>query len=585
MTAPGGKAWRRMIVANTPEVQRIRALPRRAWKPEDVEKLVRDMTELLKTPDGTMTLRPAQAIALYEILTYGGLAAPIKVGGGKTLISLLAALVLQSKRPMLMLPASLIGKTQRELMVLSNHWKVPRNIRMFSYQMLGREQAANTLEFYRPDLLVLDEAHRAKNPKAGVTRRLVRYMREHPDTRVVVMSGTLVSDSLMEFAHLLRWALKDGAPVPATDGETREWADALDEKINPFRRADAGALLTLGPPEDGDDETAVARRVFRSRLLATPGVVSTTDNGVNCSLYISAVQYPVNEVTEQNFRTLRGTWTTPDGWALSEAVAVWRHARELALGMHYVWDPRPPEEWLMARRTWARFVRDTLSRSRHLDTELQVAHACQKGALDDMAFRDWARVRPAYTPAPKAVWHDDSALKVCQEWLAGNDGRNGIVWTEHAFFARELSRRTGVPYFGAQGLDARGNYIEDASGPVIASIKANSTGRNLQHKWSRNLITSCPTKHNESEQLIGRTHRDGQPSDEVHVEILFGCWEHFDAFEKAKGEAKMSLDLIGDDSSPPKLLIADLDWPTDMDVARLTGARWTKTVEREPLPI
>lgn len=545
-------------------------------------ELSRELTAILKTPDGTMTLRPAQALALYVIAERRGLFAPIRVGGGKTLITLLAPFVLEAKRPMLLLPASLIEKTQRELQALAKHWRIPRNIRMRSYQMLGREQAANDLEFYRPDLLILDEGHKGKNKKAGVTRRLVRYMRAHPETMVIVLSGTLITNSIREFAHLLRWALKAGAPIPESDGETDEWADALDEKINPLRRADPGALLTLGPPEGAEDPTTEARRIFRSRLMQTPGVVNTAGAGVSCSLYVSALRYEVGEVTERNFHTLRSTWTTPDGWALSEAVAVWRHARELALGMHYVWDPRPPEEWLMSRRTWARFVRETLSRSRTLDTELQVAHACAKGALEDEAFRDWAKVRPTYTPAPKAVWHDDSALRTCQEWL---DRNQGIVWTEHAFFARELSRRTGIPYYGAQGLDRQGRYIEDATGPIIASVKANCTGRNLQHKWSRNLITSCPTVQNEWEQLIGRTHRDGQQADEVTVDVLFGCWEHFDAFEKARASAQMAHDTIGDPNSPPKLLLADIDWPTEIELARLTGARWTKTVEREPLQL
>lgn len=39
---------------------------------------------MLKTPRGTMRLRPIQAIALAEIGMYGGLFGPIPVGEGKT---------------------------------------------------------------------------------------------------------------------------------------------------------------------------------------------------------------------------------------------------------------------------------------------------------------------------------------------------------------------------------------------------------------------------------------------------------------------------------------------------------------------
>lgn len=588
MTNGAAERWRRPVVADTAELRRIRDLPRRTWTEETLASLAREMTSVLKTPDGTMELRPVQALALHDIGTCGGLFAPIRVGGGKTLVSLLTPYVLEAQRPMLLMPASLIGKTQRELQTLSKHWRIPRNIRMHSYEMLGRVQAADTLEFYRPDLLILDEAHRAKNKRAGVTRRLVRYVRQHPEVRVVVMSGTMIKDSLKDFAHLLRWSLKHGAPVPASDGEVEEWADALDEKIsNPWRRADPGALMTLAAPGDGgDDELSTARRAFRRRLVETPGVVSTAGESVNCSLYVRALPYAVNDVTERNFHILRSKWETPDGWALSEAVAVWRHARELALGMHYVWDPRPPQEWLMARRAWAQFVRETLSRSRTLDTELQVARAVQKGALEAPEFDVWMRMRPGFTPNPKALWHDDSALELCQDWM--NKHPDGIVWVEHRFFAHELSRRTGAPYFGPKGLGPRGQFIEDAQGPIIASVAANATGRNLQHKWRTNLVTSCPSTALLHEQLIGRTHRDGQRGDDVTVDIMFGCWEHWNGFETARAAAKMSNDMLGDGAplvlhsgNAPKLLIADVDWPSDVDVARMPGARWTKVVDKD----
>ena len=48
-------------------------------------------------------------------------------------------------------------------------------------------------------------------------------------------------------------------------------------------------------------------------------------------------------------RSLATGWRTPDDWDLMMATEVWRVANELALGLHYVWDPRPPEEWRNAR--------------------------------------------------------------------------------------------------------------------------------------------------------------------------------------------------------------------------------------------
>lgn len=552
-------------------------MPRRTWIDGDLERLAREMTEALKTPWGTMKLRPVQALALYEIAQTGGLFGPIRVGGGKTLIALLAPFVLQARKPLLLMPAALIHDYKLRIRELSRHWKIPLNIRMESYERLSRDYD-KFLEEYRPDLIVPDEAHRLKNKRAGVTRKVLRFMREYPETKVVAISGTVLTNSLRDFAHILRWSLKKGAPVPATDGEVEEWADALDEKVQALKRADPGALLTFCAPEDEDapDVLSAARRGFRRRLTETSGVVTTAGDQVACSLYISPVRYSADPIVDKHLHTLRSKWETPDGWALSEAVAVWRHARELALGLHYVWDPRPPAEWLDARREWAKFVRDMISRSRSLDTELQVARACEAGTLGTAELNAWREIRPSFTPVPRPIWHCSKALELCQEWMKKKT--RGIVWVEHTFFAHELERRSGFPYFGAEGKDGRGRPIESATGgPIIASVAANSTGRNLQW-WNQNLLTSCPGTATRLEQLIGRTHRDGQTADEVEVEILLGCWEHWSSFEAARASARMAQDMLG---QPQKILIADVDWPTEAEILRLPGARWTKTVELE----
>lgn len=550
-------------ISETIEVRRIRDLPRRTWTETSMAQLARELTEVLKTPHGKMALRPVQALALHDIGTVGGLFGPIRVGGGKTLLSLLAPYVLGSTRPLLLLPAALVEKTERERREkYAEHWLIPRNMRIMSYEMLGRVQAAETLEYWRPDLIVCDESHRLKNKRAACTRRVSRYMKGHPDTKFVAISGTVMTKSLKDFGHILRWALKDGAPVPAHDGELEEWADALDERVNPFRRPLPGALLTLSPrTKDADNALQGARHAFQERLLSTPGVVATTGEQVACSLYISAKTYDVAPVTETHFKRLRDEMETPDGWAFAEAVEGWRHARELALGLHYRWDPFPPDEWLAARKVWAQFVRRTLSASRTLDTELQVRLACKKGALDATALDDWARLEPTFTPRSKAVWHDDAALQLCQAWMR----EPGIVWCEHTFFAEELSTRTGADYYGSQGLNARGQPIEKASikKAIIASVAANSTGRNLQ-AWSRNLITACPTGAAAWEQLLGRTHRDGQEADEVTADVLLGCTEHFDSWTKALAGARAATDTLGDSQ---KLLIADISFPEPADLS------------------
>ncbi len=573
-------------VRHTAELQRILQLPRRSEV--DLEALAAEMTELLRTPKGTMRLRPVQALALHDIGTVGGGFLPVGVGEGKTLISLLAAYVLDAKSPLLLLPASLIEKTQREMRHLMQHWLIPTNIRMMSYEMLGRAQSAAELDTYKPDLVVDDEVHKLKNKRAAVTRRVGRYMHENPGTRFVGMSGTIMRKSLCDFGHILRWALKGNAPVPKTTEELEEWASALDEvaKGKPgdeLSRLEPGALLqfaTREPTSSGTDLER-ARRGFRARLTETPGVVATAGDSerVDCSIYIKAHVLKVAPITEQHFRTLRGDrddrdrfpgWLTPDGWPLSQGVDVWRVARELALGLHYIWDPRPPKEWMEPRKAWSAFVREVLSHSRTLDSELQVAQACAAGRLPDEALRAWQAVRDTFKPNSVAVWHDDSALKFCAEWAK----TPGIVWTEHSFFAERLAELTGLPYFGAKGLTSSGQFIDDADSTraAIVSIDANREGRNLQGKWSRNLVVSPPEGADVWQQMLGRTHRPGQTADEVEVDILWGCREHVNAWRKALAGTIAVRDTVG--GAPAKLLLADVNVPSEEEVDRFVGWRW-----------
>ena len=576
----------RVEVEHTPELARIAKLPKVEFDAATQATLAADMTEALKTERGTMALRPIQAMALYSIMAYGGMFGPIGVGRGKTIISLLAPTVLGATKPMLILPASLVQKTKNEWMVgtatqkaLAHHWRISNNIRIVSYESLGRVSGLDELKVYKPDLIIFDEAHKAKNRKAAVTKRLVRYMNEFPDTKVVAMSGTIMTKSLRDFSHLVRWSLKGNSPIPKYEGELGLWADAIDENVPALQRVHCGALKSLASNEDirtSENTLQLARKAFRTRLVATPGVVASTGDSVTSSLRVSALEYELDDITEGHFDLLRRTWTTPSGWTFGEAAELWMYARQLALGVNYKWDPFAPDDWRTARKEWAKFVRKTTKESHHLDSELQVAMACEKGQLRDIEYRQWMRLKPTFSPNTVADWHDSGALDTCAKWA--KDGP-GIIWTEHSLFAIELARRTGLPYYGAKGVDRKtGLFIEqsDPKKALIASVAANSTGKNLQ-AWNRNLLTSPPSGSDLLEQTIGRTHREGQTSDEVIVDVLLGCREHFDSIHKAMAGARMVRDALG---QPQKILIADVLWPDEPEyLSNHDGPRWNKEVD------
>jgi len=343
------------------------------------------------------------------------------------------------------------------------------------------------------------------------------------------------------------------------------------------------------------DDLKEARRRFQSRLLETRGVVaSDKDDNVACSIQVRALHFALSSVTEKHFDTLRRLWETPCGKAFAEATEFRAHARELGLGFSYTWvdrdkikeweglveeshqehvpafiekvplgltpaqlafleQNRAPTEWLNARREWCCFVREQISRGQKFDTMLQVANACDAGLLPIVLLKTWREIEPTYKPLTRAVFHDTSALEVCVAWMKKE---RGIVWVEHRAAGEALSRLTGAPYYGAGGLDTVGNSVVDAKGnkSIICSIAAIGQGFNLQ-MFSKALITSCPSGAATVEQVLGRIHRDGQEADEVVVDVLLGCAEHAEAFERALDGARAAEDILGHSQ---KLCLADI---------------------------
>ncbi len=74
------------------------------------------------------------------------------------------------------------------------------------------------------------------------------------------------------------------------------------------------------------------------------------------------------------------------------------------------------------------------------------------------------------------------------------------------------------------------------------------------------------------QQLIGRTHRDGQISNEVRVDFLLGSAEDYTSIERNLQDAKQAQDIFG---APYKILLADLNFPPCPEC----GARWDKELD------
>lgn len=618
----------RQGIAETDEIARIRSMPRRQWRDDDpaLIRMALDMTAHFRLPwaghacaferanphDGpcplwVSPLRVAQAVTLAELFTRRGVFAPLRVAAGKTLITFLAPSVIGALRPVLLIPAKLRKKTFREFAHYGEHFRSPANgIRIVNYEQLSRDYGGHPtadqsvledghpardglgiLDLADPDLLMLDEAHRVKNTKAAVTRKVTRFFRGHANVPALVMSGTMCKRSIIDYAHSGVWALGSGMPLPRHWETRRDWSYALDEKVSEQNRLYPGALLTLARPEDyvepdgsrADDLTA-ARRGYRRRLIETPGVVSFTKQYDDASLMIRAIEPEYAPATEQAFTVLRADALRPDGSELLDGLSLWSTARQLALGFYYTWETPGPAPWREARRAWGSMVREVLAHNGHgFDSPGQIVQALQHMYSGERwervrAIREaWVAIEPTFVPVQVARWVDDSVLQIAAKWMAEHDG---IVWTEHVEFAERLAQVTGRPYYGRRGMTADGRFIDDArhrDGAIIASISSNSEGRNLQLQWSENLITSPMPAGTMWEQTLGRTHRDGQPEDEVTVDVLIGCREQLGCWLQALRDARSGRDREG---SQDKVLFADLQMLDEGDgIARAaTTARY-----------
>lgn len=573
------RMFKRDGVPDTGELRRVLNLPRRVWKDDPrLDELVEVLTAYLKTPMGTMKLWPAQATALEELADLGFLFGKLPIGSGKTIVSLLAPVVLDTDekftKALLVVPAKLREKTYREFAVLREHWRSSAwTLRepVVSYEKLSREGGTELLEELAPDLLVLDECHRLRNKSAAVTRRINAYVEAHAP-RVVAMSGTITTRSILDFAHVLSWCMPgDKMPLPQVVAELEVWAAALDEiKFNDDRKqVEVGALKKLCSGAEEWTRDGV-RKAFKRRMDETPGIVALDVEG--CAASLNVVLMPVigyNEKTRALAKKLRaGEKPNGDPVTDDDLAARWRIFRTLTSGFWHDWQPPPAKGWLEIRRKWKRTVRRVLEeREPGLESEALVAKAAKAGKLDMQALLDyagWMTIKDSYVPNVVPVWVDDRMVRFVDGWRKEHVG---IIWVSEVALGEKLQEDLGLPYFHELGLCGK-KTIEDADpkdGCIVASVGSNAEGRNLQ-RWNDNLIISPPPTG--SEQLCGRTHRPGQDADEVWVEVAIGCDVERECWAQAMRDVRYAEAVEG----PKKLARATIS-PFDA-MPKRDGALW-----------
>lgn len=507
-------------VQDSEEFQRIRALPSRDIATVMTPEHVALITQELKTPRGTMALRPLQAAALIEAKRTNGLFALMSVGSGKTLVNFLLPWVLGATRTLIFTEPKLVEPMQNEFQRYALHWKADMaSMRIVAYSKLSGKKSGDILDQFNPTLVVLDEASSVADHLSVRSRRLKRFVISRPSLIVAALSGTMTKRALEDMEHLARYTLKKHSPIPQNEKTLKEWGRAVDAGVKEGMRLAPGVLKVFMLPEDTD-----ARAGFRRRLVATPGVVASASNELGTSLVFNSRPLELPEAAGTKIYALEKDWKMEDGADFMDANEVAVASRQLACGFFYKWkwpNDVVDVEWLGARSLWCSQVRALLKTSsrRGLDSPALIYNACDRGELQLEHFENWKLFKQRPVPPSVPVWISDFMVKDAVAW--GTEAP-GIIWYEHTALGEAIAKAGGFKRYGAQEHGGADFERESGTKTVVASIDSYFKGVNLQYAYNRNLVTTPPASGERWEQFVGRTHREGQKADEVTVD----CYLH-----------------------------------------------------------
>lgn len=515
-------------------------------------------------------LKPIQSEALAAIRDADGGLCPIGVGHGKTAIACLVGAVLEAKFVLVLTRKVLIPALEETFKMLRRHFRVVPILPM-AYSQLSRPQSSSTLDriaaTYHPReiVIVADEAHALANADTATVRRFRRFFETCP-ARFVALSGTITQKSIADYAHLAEQALGRYSPVPRPskgEAEVKAWCAVMDRdgKPGPKEWSTLGPFLgAWGEPVPGggqytltgETRLAWARKALQSRLRDCPGVVCTQEGSLGASLTITELEGPEPgaEIADMLDALLRDG-VDPRGDAMPSDDDLWRVGRHLSAGYYkkWIWPNGVKDlEWLQARSEWHRACRAELkARAREgYDSPLLVWNETKRRSEDGetshliLAWRDWVKVKSRPAPPSVDTWVDTYLVEHAVEWARRYEATHKepiIVWYESPAVGSAFAL-LGLPVYGA---DTR--IPEAPPGKTIAaSWRSHADGCNLQHAWRSSLIVEPTSSGKTIEQLIGRTHRQGQTADEVKV----FAYTHTKPFRQAWASAKKGARYIED---------------------------------------
>jgi hypothetical protein len=357
--------------------------------------------------------------------------------------------------------------------------------------------------------------------------------------------------------------------LPQPVQELEAWANAVDEIKNYEQRMPTGpgALIAFCSPQEKMQGREGVRSAMRRRIQETPGVVASRGQSVEASLNISLILVDEYNDKIKSLGAQLHEGLLPNGdvyivegkeFSPTALQAKWRIMRTLTSGFWYQWEPQPPAAWMELRSAWKKTVRRLLEEHiPGLESEALVTKAAIQKKLGFAAhemYQEWSRVKDDYKWKVVPVWEDDCVIRRVRAW---SKKHNGLVWVSEVALGQRLEQELGLPYFHEMGRDSLNRAVESmnpSDGCIVVSVASNSEGRNLQ-VWNENLIISPPPTGTVWEQILGRTHRQGQEADEVWADVLIGCAVEWQCWQQAVKDARYASGIEG----PKKLMYATID--------------------------
>jgi len=307
-------------------------------------------------------------------------------------------------------------------------------LHLISYSVLSRTDNSDMLDIKRPDVLMLDEAHRACGTSA-INRRVKRYVtsqirareesiaRGEPvrdrAVRLLDASGTLEVKSINDTQMLCAYSLGTGSPVPLDPNEAEAWSAVIDNSYSPDRKSATARALHhhFGNGYVETDETAIEtllfdppekdlREGYQKWRSETPGIISATASDINASLYLGKFELPkMPKVVADALTKVRVNWERPDGEEFIEKIEQLACAKNVACGFYPYWAfPKHPctcppdrtkgrsdnwceqccliDDWYLHRKNYNRALRKRL--------ELGEVRLDSPALCEEAARRAWA---------------------------------------------------------------------------------------------------------------------------------------------------------------------------------------------------